>query len=145
MLPTRSARLTGNLRDRAQWWDNFDVAVSLNLDPFTFLTEALRELEVTIGPVAQPAIAEVRVRLTEAAALRSAGDPAAGVDAIRLAMKRLSALASQLDPAEGAVMKLIAERFTAALNLGDKGAAKETVNFMRHRAGDPKDDPDTDW
>jgi hypothetical protein len=116
-----------------------------NLDAFTPLTAALSELEVTIGPAARPVIAEVRTRLTEAAALRSSGNLAAAVDAIRLAMARLSGLASQLDPAEGAVMKLIAERFTAALNLGDKGAAKETVNFMRHRAGDPKDDPDTDW
>jgi hypothetical protein len=116
-----------------------------DLDAFTPLTAALKELEVTIGPAARPVIAEVRARLTEAAALRSSGNPGAAVDAIRLAMARLSALASQLDPAEGAVMKLIAERFTAALNLGDKGAAKETVNFMRHRAGDPKDDPNNDW
>ncbi|MGH7842580.1 MAG: hypothetical protein ACREQT_13810 [Candidatus Binataceae bacterium] len=116
-----------------------------NLDAFVPLAEALRELEVTIGPAARPVIAEVRVRLAEAAALRANGDLPAAIETIRLAMERLSALASGLDPAEGAVMRLIAERFTAALNLGDKGVAKETVNFMRHRAGDPKDDPDSDW
>ena len=40
---------------------------------------------------------------------------------------------------------MIADRFSQALNFGDKGTAKETVNFMRHKAGDPKDDPDTEW
>jgi hypothetical protein len=117
----------------------------VSLDAFTPLADALRELEVTIGPEARPVIAEVRARLTEAAALRSTGDLPAAVATIRLAMERLSALAAKLDPAEGAVMKHIAERFTAALSVGDKGTAKETVNFMRHRAGDPKDDPDADW
>jgi|SRR5579863_389967 len=116
-----------------------------NLDAFGPLAAALRELEVTIGPAARPVIAEVRARLVEATALRANGDLPAALDTIRLAMERLSALAGQLDPSEGIVMKLIADRFTAALNLGDKGAAKETINFIRHRAGDPKDDPDSDW
>jgi hypothetical protein len=39
-------------------------------------------------------------------------------------------------------MRLIAERFTRALNFGDKGSAKDVVNFMRHKAGDPKDEDD---
>jgi len=116
-----------------------------NLDAFGPLTAALREVEVTIGPAARPLIAEVRARLVDAAALRSNGDLPAAIDTIRRAMERLSGLAGQLDPAEGAMMRLIAERFTAALNLGDKGAAKETINFIRHRAGDPTDDPDSDW
>ena len=115
------------------------------LDSFFKLAEGLRELEVTIGPQARPVIAAVRDRLGVAAALRQKGDVPAALDAIRDAMTRLAALASQLDPAEGRLMKLIAERFTSALDLGDKGVAKETVNFIRRRAGDPKDDPNTDW
>jgi hypothetical protein len=43
------------------------------------------------------------------------------------------------------LMKLIADRLSDALQTGDKGAAKASVNFMRQRAGDPKDDPDNDW
>lgn len=116
-----------------------------DLDSFFKLAEGLRELEVTIGPQARPVIAAVRDRLGVAAALRQKGDVPAALDAIRDAMTRLAALASQLDPAEGRLMKLIAERFTSALDLGDKGVAKETVNFIRRRAGDPKDDPNTDW
>jgi|SRR5208283_2275092 hypothetical protein len=116
-----------------------------DLASFFKLTEGLRELEVTIGPRARPVIAAVRGRLSEAAALRDNGDVPAALDAIRDAMARLAALAGELDPAEGMLMRLIAERFTGALDLGDKGVAKETVNFIRRRAGDPKDDPNTDW
>jgi len=116
-----------------------------DLDSFFRLAEGLRELEVTIGPKARPVIAEVRGRLGEAAALRQNGDVPAALGAIRQAMARLAALAGELDPAEGMLMKLIADRFAGALGLGDKGVAKETVNFIRRRAGDPKDDPNTDW
>jgi hypothetical protein len=43
------------------------------------------------------------------------------------------------------MMKFLAERFTEALDAGDRGAAKEAVNIMRHKAGDPKDEPNSDW
>jgi hypothetical protein len=116
-----------------------------NFDSFAKLPEALRELEATFGVKARPLIAEVQTRLREAAVMRTKGDLPGAIATIRNAMDRLSSLAAELDPDEGVMMKLIAERFTAALNLGDKGTAKETVNFMRHRAGDPEDDPNRDW
>ena len=116
-----------------------------DFDSFVKLGESLRELEVTVGPNARPVIAEVRARLTEAAALRTKGDMGAAISAIRIAMDRLAALASEMDPGEGHLMRMIADRFGKALNLGDKGTAKETVNFMRHKAGDPKDEPETEW
>jgi hypothetical protein len=116
-----------------------------DFDSFVRLGESLRELEVTVGPNARPVIAEVRAKLAEAAASRGKGDMAAAIDSIRTAMGRLAALASELDPGEGYLMRMIADRFSQALNFGDKGTAKETVNFMRHKAGDPKDDPDTEW
>jgi hypothetical protein len=116
-----------------------------DFDSFVRLGESLRELEVTVGPNARPVIAEVRAKLAEAAASRGKGDMAAAIDSIRTAMGRLAALASELDPGEGYMMRMIADRFSQALNFGDKGTAKETVNFMRHKAGDPKDDPDTEW
>jgi hypothetical protein len=127
-------------------WDNFLMDTgSGNPDSFVKLADALRELEVTVGPQARPVIAEVRTRLAEASALRSRGDADSALESIRLAMTRLAALAASLDPAEGALMMMIANRFAGALNLGDNGTAKETVNFIRHRAGDPKDDPDNEW
>jgi hypothetical protein len=112
---------------------------------FLKLAEALRELEVTIGPRARPAIAAVRDQLTAAAALREQGRLPAAIETIRDAMRRLALLGRELDPAEGMLMKLIADRLSDALQTGDKGAAKASVNFMRQRAGDPKDDPDNDW
>jgi hypothetical protein len=116
-----------------------------DFDSFLRLGESLRELEVTVGPNARPVIAEVRAKLAEAAASRGKGDMAAAIDSIRTAMARLAALAGELDPGEGYMMRMIADRFSQALNFGDKGTAKETVNFMRHKAGDPNDDPDTEW
>jgi hypothetical protein len=116
-----------------------------DFDSFVRLGESLRELEVTVGPNARPVIAEVRAKLAEAAASRGKGDMAAAIDSIRTAMARLAALAGELDPGEGYLMRMIADRFSQALNFGDKGTAKETVNFMRHKAGDPNDDPNTEW
>jgi hypothetical protein len=114
-------------------------------DPFTKLAQSLGELEIVIGERARPAIAEVRAGLRDAIACRERGDMPAAIAAIRAAMQRLAALAGDLDPEEGAMMRFIAERFTAALGAGDKGDAKTFVDVMRHKAGDAKDDPKKDW
>ena|SRR6266446_6647280 len=114
-------------------------------DPFVKLAENLGELEIVIGERARPAIAEVRAGLRDAIACRERGDMPAAIAAIRAAMQRLAALAGDLDPEEGAMMRFIAERFTAALGAGDKGDAKTVVDVMRHKAGDAKDDPKKDW
>jgi hypothetical protein len=42
-------------------------------------------------------------------------------------------------------MRTIAERFANALGAGDKGDAKTSVDVMRRKAGDTKDDDDKDW
>jgi hypothetical protein len=117
----------------------------VNFDSFLKLGDSLGELEVTIGSKAGPAIAVVRAKLAQAAIMRDHGDMPAAVAAIRSAMERLASLAGELDPGEGAIMRLVAERFSTALNFGDKHTAKDTVNFMRHKAGDPKDEPNSDW
>jgi hypothetical protein len=114
-------------------------------DPFTKLAQNLGELEIVIGERARPAIAEVRAGLRDAIASRERGDMPAAIAAIRIAMERLASLAGDLDPEEGAMMRFIAERFTAALGTGDKGDAKTVVDVMRHKAGDTKDDPKKDW
>jgi len=126
--------------------EEFAMSISApDFGSFAKLADALRELEVTIGPQARPVIAAVRTRIGEAAGLREQGNVSAAIVAIRDAMERLAALGSELDPAEGMLMKMLAERLAQALQTGDKGAAKESVNLMRHRAGDPKDEPDKDW
>jgi hypothetical protein len=114
-------------------------------DSFVKFADSLRELEVVIGEKARPAVAEVRAGLAAAAACRERRDLPAALAEIRRAMERLAALGSELDPAEGAMMREIARRFTAALSFGDKGEAKDVVNVIRHKAGDSKDEPKTDW
>jgi hypothetical protein len=118
---------------------------SASFDSFIRLSESLRELEVTIGPTARPVIAEVRRRLAEAAARQKNGDAQAALTILRGAMDRLASLAGTLDPAEAMLMRMLSEQFSYALSIGDKNAAKDAVNLMRHKAGDPKDEPNTDW
>jgi len=42
------------------------------------------------------------------------------------------------------MMNEIARRFTEALSAGLTGEAKQAINVMRHKAGDPKDE-DGKW
>jgi len=115
------------------------------IDAFLKLADGLRELEVVIGDKARPVVAQVRAELQEAIASRERGDMAGTLEKIQRAMDRLANLGSELDPAEGAMMREVARIFMQSLNLGQKGTAKDVVNVMRHKAGDPKDDDRTDW
>jgi len=117
----------------------------LSLDPFLKLADNLGELEVTIGERARPAVVELRQRLRAAVASRERGDLPGSLEQLRGAMDRLAAIAAELDPEEGALMRMVAQRFTEALKLGDKGTAKEAVNLMRHKSGDPKDEDSSKW
>jgi hypothetical protein len=114
-------------------------------DSFAALAQNLRELEIVIGERARPVVARIREELREATAGRERGDMPAALEKIRLAMERLAALGSELDPAEGAMMREIARGFVRSLSLGEKGAAAQAVNRMRHKAGDPKDDDPAGW
>ena len=114
-------------------------------DSFLKLADGLRELEVVIGEKARPVVAQVRQELNEAIASRAHGDMAGTLEKIQRAMERLANLGAQLDPAEGVMMREISRIFMQSLNIGEKGAAKEVINTMRHKAGDPKDDDRTDW
>jgi hypothetical protein len=114
-------------------------------EPFSALADNLRELEIVIGEKARLAVAELRTALEQAAARRSAGDLSGALTLIRQAMERLASLAGELDADEGMMMRAIAQRFSQALNLGDKGAAKEAIAVMRRRAGDTKDEDPADW
>ena len=116
-----------------------------SLDPFFKLAENLGELEVTIGERARPAVVELRQRLRAAAASRERGDLPGSLEQLKTAMERLAAIAGELDPEEGALMRMVAQRFTDALRLGDKGTAKDAVNLMRHKSGDPKDEDNSKW
>jgi hypothetical protein len=112
---------------------------------FIKLAGELGELEVIIGPIARPVIAEVRTRLLEAAARQKNGDMTAALETIRGAMEQMASLAATLDPVEATAMRMLSQHFSDALRIGDKTTAKDAVNMMRHKAGDPKDEPNTDW
>ena len=107
-------------------------------DPFLKLAENLGELEVVIGPKARPVVAEVRAGLRDALACRERGDLPGALAAIERAMDRLAALGTQLDPAEGAMMRTLAQHFSRALSAGLKGEAKVAVKAMKSKAGDPR-------
>jgi hypothetical protein len=109
-------------------------------EAFINLGDSLRELELIVGPKARPFITDVRDGLAQAAARRQAGDANGALMLIRQSMQRLAVLGSEVDAQDGAMMRFLAERFTQALNAGDKSAAKEAVAMMRHKAGDPKDE-----
>lgn len=107
-------------------------------DSLLKLAENLGELEVVIGPKARPVVAEVRAGLRDAMACRERGDLPGALATIERAMERLASLATQLDPAEGAMMRTLAQHFSRALSAGLKGEAKVAVNAMKSKAGDPQ-------
>ena len=121
------------------------VSDDLSLDPFLKLADNLGELEVTIGERARPVVAELRQRLRAAVANRERGDLPGSLEQLKGAMERLAAIAGDLDPEEGVLMRMVAQRFTEALRLGDKGTAKQAVNLMRQRSGDSNSDDDSKW
>lgn len=116
-----------------------------SFESFLNLGDSLGELELIAGPKARPVIAMMREQLIAAAAKRQAGDPQGALALITQAMSNLVTVGMDVDSNEGAMMRAIADRFGQALNAGDKGSAKEAVAVMRHKAGDPKDDPSNDW
>src|SRR5437016_5180173 len=103
-------------------------------DSFLKLAENLSELEVVIGEKARPVVREVRDGLRDAIACRERGDTAEALTKIRVAMERLAALGSELDPVEGTMMREIARVFMQSLSFGEKNTAKDAAKVMRHKA-----------
>lgn len=95
----------------------------------------LDELQVVLGPAIATTLAAVRAFLLEALAARDRGDQPAAVGAIGRAMDALSSLADNLDPAEGAMMRAVAQGFRAALLRRDYAHAKEAADMMMERSG----------
>ena len=93
------------------------------------------ELKVVLGPAAAPGVDEVQRHLREGLAARERGDVGGAVAKITRAMDLLAGLAAAADPAEGAMMRAMAERFRQAVARGALGDAKETAEVMRERSG----------
>jgi len=109
------------------------------LVPFPEALEALfsrmGELKVVLGPAATAGVDEVERFLREGLAARDRGDVPAAIDRLGRAMDRLAGLAVHADPAEGAMMRAMAERFRRAVAHGALGDARETADVMRERSG----------
>jgi hypothetical protein len=95
----------------------------------------LGELKLVLGPGAAGGVDEVGRYLREGLAARERGDTPGAVTRIAQAMDLLAGLATQADPAEGAMMRAMAEHFRRALDRGALGDARETAEAMRQRSG----------
>lgn len=93
------------------------------------------ELKAMLGPAAAPGVDAVAEMLREGLAARERGDTETAVTRIAEAMDRLAALASTADPAEGAMMRAVAEHFRGALGRGSVCEAREAAEHMRERSG----------
>jgi hypothetical protein len=99
------------------------------------LFSRMGELKVILGPAAAPGVERVEHLLREGLAARERGDVAAGVTRIAESMDLLARLAIHADPAEGVMMRAVAEQFKQALARGALGDAKEKAEVMRERSG----------
>jgi hypothetical protein len=112
--------------------DDHRPAVPLRLED---VIRALSELGFVLGGPGKAALPFIQTKLTEAMAARDRGDPIGATEAIAAAMEQLVALAGRLDPAEGALMHGVAERFRTALLRGNLPDAKQDMDVMFHRSG----------
>lgn len=112
--------------------DDHRPAIPLALED---VVRGLSELGVVLGEPGKAALPPIRKKLTEAMAARDRGDPIAATKAIAAAMEQLAALAGRLDPAEGALMNAVADRFRAALLRGNLPDAKQDMDVMFHHSG----------
>ncbi len=99
------------------------------------LFSRLGELKLVLGTAAAPGVDEVQRLLQEGLAARERGDVPVAMGRIAQAMDLLAALAGAGDPAEGAMMRAMAERFRQALGRGAVGEAQEAAEVMRTRSG----------
>jgi hypothetical protein len=99
------------------------------------LFSRLGELKVVLGPGAADGVDEVGRHLREGLAARERGDTPGAVTRIGQAMDLLAGLATHADPAEGVMMRAMAEHFRRSLGRGALGAAREAAEAMRQRSG----------
>lgn len=112
-----------------------DEHVGVELAALEDVLMRLDELQIVLGTTVAGTLAAIRSSLIEAVAARDRGDAQAAVGAIGKSMDRLSLLADDLDPAEGAMMRMVAQSFRTALLRGDYSHAKQTADVMMQKSG----------
>ena len=119
--------------------DDRDDALHSHLIEFPEALDAffsrIGELKAMLGPAAAPEVDAVAELLREGLAARERGDVSMAIARIGTAMDRLAALAGSADPAEGAMMRAVADHFRRALGRGAVGEAREAAERMRERSG----------
>jgi hypothetical protein len=99
------------------------------------LASRMGELKVVLGPRAAPGVDRIAEHLREGLAARERGDLGVAMAKIGQAIDLLAGLAGEMDPAEGAMMRAVAEQFKQALARGALSQARETAEVMRERSG----------
>jgi hypothetical protein len=99
------------------------------------LFSRLGELKLILGPAAAPGVDRVQELLRAGLAARERGDVPVAVAHIGQAMDLLAGLAGGMDPAEGGMMRAMAEQFRQALARGALGDARAAADRMRDRSG----------
>ena len=119
--------------------DDRDDATHSHLIEFPEALDAffsrIGELKAMLGAAAAPEVDAVAELLREGLAARERGDASNAIARIGTAMDRLAALAESADPAEGAMMRAVADHFRRALGRGAVGEAREAAERMRERSG----------
>jgi hypothetical protein len=93
------------------------------------------ELKHALGPQGAEQIGAIEVIVAEGLAARDRGDRATATARIIEAMQRLAQAASDSGTPEGAMLRVMAERFRQAVGQGDLSQAKDTADTMRARSG----------
>jgi len=93
------------------------------------------ELRAVVGPKGAEGVGHVEALIAEGLAARDRGDRATAIARIVEAMRRLAELAAASGSPEGDMLRLMAERFGAALGQRDLSQAKGTAEVMRERSG----------
>jgi len=93
------------------------------------------EMKHVLGPKGAAGIPAIEVLIAEGLAARDRGDRATAMARIVEAMQRLADLASDSGTPEGAMLRVMAERFRQAVGQADLSQAKDAAETMRVQSG----------
>lgn len=93
------------------------------------------ELEHALGPKGREHLGPIQALVAEGLAARDRGDRATAMDRIVTAMRRLAEAASDSATPEGAMLRMMAERFRQAVGQADLSQAKDAAEVMRVQSG----------
>ena len=93
------------------------------------------ELRHALGPKGSEQLGAIEAIIAEGLAARDRGDRATALERITTAMRRLAEAASDSVTPEGAMLRMMAERFRQAVGQADVSQAKDAAETMRVQSG----------